>query len=71
MLCWLPSSFFFFCLLPCAVLSISPDSQLLKKQTERRTSGGIHVPLLRKKNLDVRQGEGQAGGIGLGDFRDV
>lgn len=69
-LCWLPLGVIVLCALPVVVLS-SSGIQALKRHSERRTAGGLHVPLLRRQAPTVWKRDGQTGAIGLGDFDDV
>jgi hypothetical protein len=70
-LCWLPLRMIVFCALPAVVLSSYSGIQALKRHSERRTAGGLHVPLLRRQTPTMRKRDGQTGAIGLGDFYDV
>ena len=72
-LCWLyllPSAMIvtMFCL-PAGALSSSV--QVLKRQAERRTDGGLYIPLLRRLTSKKQRRDEQTGSIGLGDFQDV
>ena len=58
-------------LLVFAASSSAGDIQLLQRRPEQRTTGGLHVPLLRRRSSKLLRRDGETTAIGLGDFEDV